>query len=63
MSKTRSIAYLIILFLAACQNGSEKTDPCSIFHPVYWNDNDIISIDTQRQILVNNESGHDLCGW
>jgi hypothetical protein len=37
--------------------------PCAAFHPVYTHPGDALSPRTAKQILQNNLTGQDLCGW
>lgn len=53
----------MILSVAACQNGQSPTDPCALFHPIYLDRKDILTINTERQILSHEETGRDLCDW
>jgi len=57
----KSAVCLMALLLQSCAPAG-KSD-CLIFQPVYIDSKDQITDPTARQILYNNESGRELCGW
>lgn len=63
MYQMRLIAYLMMLSLASCQSGPSQTDPCSQFHAIYLDKQDVLTPETGREILEHNETGRILCGW
>ena len=57
---------LLILLLGACATGGRATKPeaaCLAFKPVYVSRKDVLTDQTARDILANNETGARLCGW
>ncbi len=62
MRLIRLIPLAMLMFQSACTNGN-GTNPCTVFHPIYPSSHDILTPDTQRQILKHDETGHSLCGW
>lgn len=59
---------MILIVLAAgllssgCATTGQNND-CLLFEPVYLSDTDFLTDETARQILKNNETGREVCGW
>lgn len=57
-----SVASLTTLSLLSCSAGSG--DPvCAGFHPIYPSRDDVMTPQTQRQILTHDQYGAARCGW
>jgi len=42
---------------------SQDISFCGNAHPIYFDKDDKVSIETQREVYSHFEKGHVLCGW
>lgn len=64
MREMRAIGLIVLMmmpFASACQSVGPAPSDCAYLRPIWVSDDDILTDDTARQILLNNEAWLALC--
>ena len=57
-----SISFLLMLSLQSCAAaGSATLNYCLLYMPIYVDKKDVLTFDTEKQILIQNETYAKLC--
>ena len=59
----RLMRNLMLLFGLSLIGGCVQSDPCGWASPIRQGRDDVLTIETARQILNHNETGAVNCGW
>jgi len=54
----------MLLSMTACAPSGSVTDAfCNVGHPILISKDDILTPNTEREILLHNTTGQQICGW
>lgn len=62
MQRIKWLPLAILMLTASCSHG-QGNSPCDLFHPIYLEKGDNMTLNTEREILSHNETGRIACGW
>jgi hypothetical protein len=63
MRKTMLLPWLILLSASSCVTIGQNDSFCALAHPIYLEDADMLTPNTQREILSHDKTGYVKCGW
>lgn len=63
MLKTTWPLCLMLPLLSACEMTGPNPDYCQYAHPIYLDREDVLTLDTQKEVLEHNSTGYVLCNW
>lgn len=61
--RTKSCLFLMLILLSGCATKSPDLSFCGNAHPIYFDKDDKVSIETEREVYSHFKKGQDLCGW